>query len=474
VSKRPGLDWNIVTTLLSNTIRSVLNQTDPDFIVLICSHDKPECAEMEDPRVKFIEATFPRALEPNQFVLDKMRKRRATGREVYKMGGGYVVMLDADDLVSRRLVAYFRQAEAPHGYTFPTGYAMDFATGALAPVPGAWSKPFTECSGSSGAIYFEREDFKEPPEPNTYFRQFRKHREWPAVAARHARPLSPVPFPAAVAVLNTQTNISFVLRRPEERVKALLSKIDRLSIPITPALIEEFSLPLAAIRGKAKAGSNSFADDIAASMPGYDIRIVFDVGANVGQSLRRCLRLWPGASVWCFEPVAETFRKLQTSIPHNDQVFFVNTALGDYDGVARMRARSSSLTNRLLRSDERDDRTQDVQIARGDSFCRNNGIDHINFLKIDTEGNDLSVLHGFSEMIQTHKIDFIQVEAGMHPGNHTHVPLEQFKSFLESKGYSLFKFYGQTLEWNGPIKLRRTDPVFISETAACRGRSPQS
>lgn len=51
-----------------------------------------------------------------------------------------------------------------------------------------------------------------------------------------------------------------------------------------------------------------------------------------------------------------------------------------------------------------------AQMIRGDEFCQENGIDHIDFLKIDTEGHDLNVLRGFGGMLTSGAISVIQFE----------------------------------------------------------------
>jgi hypothetical protein len=49
----------------------------------------------------------------------------------------------------------------------------------------------------------------------------------------------------------------------------------------------------------------------------------------------------------------------------------------------------------------------------GDSYCARNKIGAIDFLKIDTEGHEGSVLAGFRDMIGRSKIRVIQFEYGM-------------------------------------------------------------
>ena len=107
--------------------------------------------------------------------------------------------------------------------------------------------------------------------------------------------------------------------------------------------------------------------------------------------------------------------------------------------------------------------TECVQIRRLDEFCAVNGVDHIDYLKIDTEGADLDVLKGAEPMLADQRIDLIEVETGMNRGNKYHVPFETIKAFMEDRSYFVFGIYEQCAEWpTDEVHLRRTNSVFIS------------
>lgn len=220
-----------------------------------------------------------------------------------------------------------------------------------------------------------------------------------------------------------------------------------------------------------------FAQDIANSLPTYRTDIVFDIGANVGQSSRLYLVKFPNAHIYCFEPVSDTFRRLQDKLQSNERVDCYRLAFGSSKSTGRMVLQGSSNKMFFLLDPSKESPannnvpTESVDIDTVDGFCHTNGIDRINFLKIDTEGGDLDVLKGAVNMLAEQKIDFVQVEAGMNPSNRRHVPLESLKEFLESQRYFLFGIYEQVNEW--PTRaphLRRTNPVFVSQTLIERNR----
>jgi hypothetical protein len=106
---------------------------------------------------------------------------------------------------------------------------------------------------------------------------------------------------------------------------------------------------------------------------------------------------------------------------------------------------------------------EDVERETVDEFCSDRGIDHIDFLKIDTEGHDLEVLRGSERLLSEQRVDVVEVEAGMNIGNKRHVSFADLDQYLQERNYFVFGIYEQVNEW--PIhrpQLRRTNPIYIS------------
>ena len=211
------------------------------------------------------------------------------------------------------------------------------------------------------------------------------------------------------------------------------------------------------------------AQDISRFLPIFQARTVFDVGANLGQSAILFLAWFPESKIYCFEPVGETFSQLQKNFMGNNRIDFFHLAFGHTSTKGKMLLKGKSEMFTLSKMQEMEAsgydacRTEEVEVATIDEFCRAKEIDRINFLKVDTEGGDLDVLRGAEHMLIEQQIDVIQVEAGMNQKNKWHIPLEILKTHLESKDYYLFGIYDQVNEWptNEP-HLRRSNPIFIS------------
>ena len=222
----------------------MLNQSDPRFSVVICGHERPALAELDDPRVLFVESDQGPPKNPSSFRGDKMRKRRIAGSVLRERGGGYFFPLDADDLVHRDVVAHALRDDNRRGYLIEKGYALDYANRALAPIPGAWSVSFDRSCGSSAAMFFEPEDLPKTGDldADLYFNLFQSHAYWPLVAEEHGRRLEPLPFPGGVYVVNHAQNLSFRLQRKGVRTENIMRAIaeHRVAEAARPSLSEDF------------------------------------------------------------------------------------------------------------------------------------------------------------------------------------------------------------------------------------------
>lgn len=186
--------------------------------------------------------------------------------------------------------------------------------------------------------------------------------------------------------------------------------------------------------------------------------IIFDVGANVGQSASHYLSWFPAANVYCFEPSQQNAAELRKRL--GDRVKLFEIAFGSHSGKARLAHSGTSATFRITEEGE-----EEITVETVDGFCRENGIKAVDFMKIDTEGHDLAALEGADSMLRQGNIAAIQVEAGMNPENSLHVPFDVLKKHLEARGYRLFGIYDQVSEWPTRQRhLRRTNPLFIHES----------
>ena len=149
---------------------------------------------------------------------------------------------------------------------------------------------------------------------------------------------------------------------------------------------------------------------------------------------------------------------MRSAVADDVRIHCYRMALGDRPSSAVMSVSGKSLTNKIIASGRERVDTQAISVDTGDRFCATEGIDRINFLKIDAEGYDLKVCWGFERLLLSSRIDLVQVEAGLYPGSIRHVPLQAFRNYLEPMGYWIFRLYDQA----GHSFARRCNVVFMS------------
>jgi FkbM family methyltransferase len=146
--------------------------------------------------------------------------------------------------------------------------------------------------------------------------------------------------------------------------------------------------------------------------------VVFDVGANKGSYTKELSQFFPNSDIYCFEPSKATFAMLQSNVGNIPGVHCCNFGFGkepsevelysdaEGSGIASLYDRRLSHFGIALEAKEK------ITIRRIDEFCESEGIDHIDFLKLDIEGHELAALEGTGEMLNQGKIRFIQFEFG--------------------------------------------------------------
>lgn len=169
--------------------------------------------------------------------------------------------------------------------------------------------------------------------------------------------------------------------------------------------------------------------------------VLFDVGANTGQTALRLREVSASAWIHCFEPIAETFQALKKSVEGDSRIFAQQIALGDRDGGEEMEIQENSQLNRIVRqADEKCERTESVEMQTVATYCLEHEISTIDLLKTDCEGFDCQVLSGAGEMLTEGRVFGILCEVNLRRDGH-HADFFEIHEYLEKHGYYAFAFY---------------------------------
>jgi FkbM family methyltransferase len=193
-----------------------------------------------------------------------------------------------------------------------------------------------------------------------------------------------------------------------------------------------------------------------------DAQVVFDVGANVGQSAKTYRRLYPQAEIWSFEPFPVTYEQLRRSLA-DERFHPKDLALSDRISKAELNIGAVSITNSLLRRQTDTGKAIEIQTDTIDHFCSENGISNIDILKVDVEGAEDRVFSGAREMFSRRAIRSVFVEVYFRPVYDGMPMFWDLNALLSNFGFGLRGLYSLSssndglLSFGNALYLQRSD-----------------
>ncbi|TCZ80963.1 hypothetical protein E0485_01375 [Paenibacillus albiflavus] len=221
-SKIVSRNWNNVQSNLAKTLRSILNNTDSHFRVIVAGHEKPDIKEIRHKRVTWLPVNFPPPSNQKGFSRDKMRKRKVIGEYLRKIGfSGYFMPFDSDDWAHHRLVQYVRSQPTRKNFVIDTGMMINLVKKEV------WlrKKRFYIGCGSSAVFYFANKDFPLTPETNNAEKKpfhlvLKAHPKVIQNLRTLRRPCKIVKFPLVTWVLGHGDNNSMLKGKKNNTVSA--------------------------------------------------------------------------------------------------------------------------------------------------------------------------------------------------------------------------------------------------------------
>ncbi len=204
--------------------------------------------------------------------------------------------------------------------------------------------------------------------------------------------------------------------------------------------------------------------------------VAMDIGANIGYfSAVMAKKVGVAGHVWSFEPVPSTYRQLCIcrDVNHLSQMTALDMALGDANGVARLRydvtvTGSASIHGHMSASQKQ---CVDVKIRRLDDLCGAGVVAEPNLIKIDVEGHELPVFEGAKALLRKARPEIIfeyNTEAALAAGWN----LTQLASLLIScGGYRFSKIGEHFCEPIDPFKYQPPAGSYIDLFAVPADRS---
>ena len=130
---------------------------------------------------------------------------------------------------------------------------------------------------------------------------------------------------------------------------------------------------------------------------GYSPKVIFDVGAAVGNWTRMALEFWPAAEYFLFEALAERKPDLERLAAETGaKVNVVLGGVGKEDGPLTMGVTDSLFDSSFAYAGNQ---ARQIECHRLDSLHRGGRLPKPGFLKMDVQGFELNVLEGGQEAL---------------------------------------------------------------------------
>lgn len=210
-------------------------------------------------------------------------------------------------------------------------------------------------------------------------------------------------------------------------------------------------------------GRNPFADMERFVADGKDVTL-FDVGANVGQSIERFRLHYPLAHIHSFEPSPDVYRELVARAASRTGVTTWNFAFGAAAGRSLLQENKHSVMSSMLDLGSAGwgqvERKTEVELRTIDEFCAAEKIGRVDILKSDTQGYDLEVLRGAEQMMRENRIGLVLCEVNFAEFYRNAAPFDAIFRHMLDRNFLLAALYpihyGQNVaSW--------TDALFVNK-----------
>jgi FkbM family methyltransferase len=201
--------------------------------------------------------------------------------------------------------------------------------------------------------------------------------------------------------------------------------------------------------------------------------IIFDLGANKGQSALKYAQTFSKSKIYSFEPYLESYNILISKTAEYKNITAFQYAVSNRNTLVKLHVNKKKTTNSLLEPSAEGKywankptymntiETKEVCAFKLDTFCKKNNIEKIDILKMDVQGAELLALKGAAGLLKKGAIKIIFTEVSFVKYYEGGVLFNTLYEKLSSLGFVLYDLYDMLYASNGQI--RRADALFINK-----------
>lgn len=173
-----------------------------------------------------------------------------------------------------------------------------------------------------------------------------------------------------------------------------------------------------------------------------DARTVIDVGANLGIYSLAALAVNREARVRAFEPTPTIATHLAETVDRNsltERIKIERLAVGEKSGDVVLNFfdgdDGSNEGMNFVTSSPQDERSIPVSMTSLDEYCSREGIEVVDLMKLDIQGNEPAALRGAGQLLKTGRIRAIFLELNWAPNAGARCPASEVVALLDEAGY---------------------------------------
>jgi len=228
------------------------------------------------------------------------------------------------------------------------------------------------------------------------------------------------------------------LKKLAQQTASPLSRIVCSRLMYTPMRILDAYLNF--LMGKGTGGNLPHEIKAALSCVHQQSPVIFDVGANVGAWSQGVLTASPAARLYLFEPSPGCQQAIRAR--NLNKAVLIPYAVGDRPGKAQLHLASAldGTASLHARGDtcfhDKEYQSIEVDVVTLDHVIQEQGIDFVDFVKIDIEGHEFHALEGARAAFQARRIGAFSFEFGS-PDINSRTFFRDFWDFLTGHGFRL-------------------------------------